>query len=292
MNKLNIPLGMLSETTINADMAKYKPKYYIYVEGRTDKTFYSKVIRVSDVICKSVEEATRSDLAFRDRNSNKKTIIFNFGFNSSASPPSYGIVDRDYENKQSSFGVFYTDTRDLESMLIYTDKNLYQKLGCLLGYDDIKKALFMAYQWGYMKQQFSLFHYENLGDVLLGIEKCFNESCQINIVQMREHIKQVSSACPSSGDIKRFAKNDKNITDNRWNQNFDVIDFETDLSVWAFINGHDFIYFLKATNESVNKKYGSQNYSLEYAIIENYDIDCFKSTRLYQFMMNANLVPV
>lgn len=292
MSEMKLPLGMSSETAFLADSSKYSKKYYVYVEGSTDKVFYCRILKDGIVQCRSVAEATKSDLCFRDPTSNKKTIVKSLLF--SQSPPFFGIVDRDYDTKSSGGGVFYTDTRDLETLLVFSDVALYSRIGCQVEYDDVKKALFMAYQWGYVKDAFGLHKNDSSqrDSMIDGIEVCFNSECQLCIDSLREHLKKVISHYPSNQDVKKFCSKEKKITGTSWNITRNVIDWTVHSDVWSFINGHDMLYFLKKVNQSVYDKYGNQVYGLEYAIINNYDVFCFRTTELYRLLNDSDLVKI
>lgn len=292
MSNFALPQGMVSETSFFIDSAKYKEKYYVYVEGKTDKTFYCKILNNDSVLCRSVSEATQSDLCFKDPKSNKKSIVNSLLLKKS--PPIFGIVDRDNDTKSSGNGLFYTDTRDLETLLVLSDDKLCEKLGCQVDSQDVKQALFMAYQWGYLKQAFELHKNPNeiRKKIILGAESYFNDEHQINVPSIREHLKKIGSEHPSNQELKKFINADKNINGTHWKGTIALFEANMDSEVWKYINGHDFLYFLKVINIDICNKYGQMTYGLEYALINNYNIGCFKKTILYSSLFEAGLISI
>ncbi len=289
MSEMKITVGMCSAAKLKEDYFKYQgvsQEYIVYVEGKTDQRFYSKILDDRLVQCWTVKEMERAESRYWYYKSNKRKIVESV--KSMKNPPNFGIVDRDHEKKEEEKGIFYTDTRDLESILIFSDEQLYTKLGCSISSDDYSKSLFMAYQWGYVKQKINLYNYPKNTNINDGIELCFNDALQICIASVREYLKK-NNGCFLSDDqeqiIDRFIKTDKNIYQGVWNTSYQTVRHISDL--WDFVGGHDFEYFLKIINQDVanEKNFG-------YALIDNYDISCFKSTNLYRLLSMANLVKI
>lgn len=292
MNNWGFPKSMISEVAFRTDVHKYDKTYFcLYVEGKTDKVFYERILK-DNVTCRSVAEAVESDGLFRMPGSNRNTIIANAQAAKFESPPCFGVVDRDNSTEIVAKGVFYTDTRDLETLLIYTDDEMYQKIDPTLTLEEVKSALFMAYQFGYLTDAWKL--YKNKGiDIIENVEKCYDVNNLINIEDLRYHLKRINArTLPSTQEMKQFKKNCNKISGVTWNEEVTSIAWDSVSGVWDYIKGHDFVYFLVKKNESLSKRIRFPSNALEYELINKYNVECFKKCSLYYELSKAELISI
>lgn len=287
MSNLSLSFAMAAEPYFYADEGKYDKRIKrVYVEGALDKKFFSNIFISNYIKCRSVKEAEAIEKWFHI-DSSKKEIIANL--RRIAGDSVYGIVDRDYKEYEILPNIFCTDTRDIESLIAFTDKDIYKRLGTNIKASDVKTALVMAYQLGYAKQHLRLWSGHDSGwfsDLLDGVEKCYNNESELSIDQLRKHIKKISpDNYPSNADIAQFQAKHK-----AWNQSLDSLDFSELNSTWDYIGGHDFSYFLSIVSEEANQKYYGILHGMEHGLIDVYNYECFKSTKLYELLKKAELV--
>lgn len=171
--QLNLLVMRLKMIIQPEDLEQFKvgQKKLLIVEGLTDKQFMEN-IKKEDVICQNVNFITCNDSI-----SNCKKVIIDL-LDGLYGPPIlfkrpkgsenwkvFGMIDKDYDEYQNKPKCFMTDTHDLETLMLSTAEDLLQKI--LLEkivlpviefdiqqqiYNDVEKALFLAYQLGTMRK--------------------------------------------------------------------------------------------------------------------------------------------
>ena len=299
-------------------------KKVLLVEGATDRKFIEQ-IKGADTSCHSVMDIMRNRDAFITSHSlvpgpynNKQvitTILKHIAFFPEYSDfpkgaetwPLYGLVDNDFDNENDYARVtklFFTDTHDLETLMLSTDKNLLARLKqCLITEDEVKKALFIANQMAAFRKAIKSNGNMNLGliseqDGTIAFQK-FTDGIIINIAKLLQHINDKSERLLSKEKLKAtresIIKNLKNKVDKEgsWKKSFDTFNVTTD--TWMDVNGHDVLsaicYLNPGVRETFNNRGGhSQNRDFEFALTEAYDYNCLKKTKLHAKLQAAGLL--
>lgn len=162
-DNLLINLRLLGEY----DEARGLRKKVLLVEGATDQKFIGH-IKSGDTRCLAVADFMRARSAFSTSRSSE-TSIYNskrvittilkhiaffpecYDFPKGAEKwPLYGLVDNDFEDSSAYARItklFFTDTHDLETLMLSTDKELLTRLErCNITVNEVRTALYIANQ--------------------------------------------------------------------------------------------------------------------------------------------------
>ena len=80
-----------------------------------------------------------------------------------------------------------------------------------------------------------------------------------------------------------------------WKQSPEAFDPSSAEDFWNVVNGHDILAILRLINEDAETAYSNAggrllNRDFEVDLIENYDYDCIKSTKIYADMKSEAIV--
>ena len=308
------------------DAAAGLRKKVLMVEGTTDKAFFKRII-CNDTRCMAVEELMRSKSAFSTSRTpsaflyNSKVVIITilkhiayypeyYDFPRGAEKwPLYGIVDNDFDGMNELTRVtklFFTDTHDLETLMLSSDMGLLTRLeSCIISPDVVKAALFIANQLAAFRQAIK----RNGNLTLAGINdpdgtidyKSFTEGDIIDLTKLLKHINNHSEKPLSNEKIKRIrdsiAKNMHKQLNNEgfWKKSLDSFVVSQDSDFWMDVNGHDILsaicYKMPILREIFNNSSGhDMNRDFEFALSSAYDYNCLKTTTLYKKLKDANLL--
>ncbi|MCR5020309.1 hypothetical protein [Ruminococcus sp.] len=298
----------------------------LLVEGVTDQRFIEH-IKEKDIRCLSVAEFMRARSAFNTSRSpepelyNSKDVIITILKHIAFFPeysdfpkgaekwPLYGLVDNDFDDSNVYARVtklFFTDTHDLETLMISTDNELFTRLEqCSITEDEVKAALYIAIQLAAFRQ--AIRNNGNLSPGLINEAdgtiafEVFTDGNTIDLIKLlqyinsklekpllREKLKKTSESIIK--DLKK--KLDK---DGCWKKSIESFTVTPESDFWMDVNGHDIlsaICYLKPSVREVFKNQGSysQNRDFELALSEAYDYDCLKKTKLYAKLQTAELL--
>lgn len=312
---------------------KKEIKKILIVEGSTDYRFINKKSPLcDDVFCTIAKEI--------DPNFNYKELILSAvegwpNFYPILMPKDlknwkvFGMVDMDFDdvNKlKNTAKLFITDTHDLETLMLSTERDILQKIkGCKIEHKDVKKALFMAYQLGKMRQLFS--SDEFLGEIPfkkglsakngeeVEYSSFFNNDYQILLNDLISHLYTKANKAISTAKEKRLLRQlskDKSIKNDldkdkkdkedkeekwKWKSKLDSFDFDEPNpdDLWDVVNGHDILSLLRYVNEEAaitfkpSPQYETDR-SFEIALIDAYDPENFKKTEICRQMREAGIV--
>lgn len=305
---------LLANISMKYDYASFVEgeKRLLIVEGRTDEKFVEPIID-RDVVCIVANKAFASR-GFDEQIANSKNAIMQVVYGLSRIPvlikcpkeilqcSIYGMVDKDYdegfEEYLNTSKLFVTDTHDLETLMISTDKDLFSKLEhCSVTDEEVANALHMAYQLGVLKSV--LYNYTrelSFKDIHNHYDKVFSE-CLINVKSLIGVLNQLNGSILSKGkeqsllkkvlsdrDLKK--KIDKN---GRWKEQFKLPSADDRSGFWDIVNGHDVLSALRFHNKTLSSIFSNQNnYALnrdfELALIEKYDYLMLRDTSLFRSM--------
>ena len=203
----------------------------------------------------------------------------------------FGIVDRDFGDEYPNLSVttqhiLSNDTHDLETMLISTDKEIYKKLPFALNLENYLNALYMSYQIGCVKYAIweikTFVQYNKKHNF-----KHYFKNGELNIYEYISYltngnIEQVDLVYPKI--IQLLRKDNKLDSRNKFIE-YDIFKNNIPNDIWFIINGHD---FTDALNFLLHTFYSRDD--LSKMLINSYDINMFKNTRLFEKMEKYNLV--
>lgn len=308
------------------DTAAGLRKKVLLVEGVTDRKFIGH-IKSNDTRCLAVGDFMRARNAFSTSRSpapvsyNSKIVITTilkhialfpsyFDFPKGAEKwPLYGLVDNDFDNSNEYIRVtklFFTDTHDLETMMIATDDDLLTRLEqCNITSEEVKAALYISNQMAAFRQAIK----EN-GALSLSLINAsdgtidfnvFSEDDKIDLVKLLEYINSKSERPLSREKLKKtrdaIIKGLKKKLDKEgfWKKTLESFEVASDGDFWMDVNGHDVLSAICYKNPSVrevfiNRGGYSQNRDFEIALSEAYDYNCLKKTKLYTKLQAAGLL--
>ena len=298
----------------------------LLVEGATDQKFVRHVIN-DDTRCIAVADFMKARSAFSTSQSsppvqyNSKEVIITilnhiawfpdcFDFPKGAEQwPLYGLVDNDFGDSKLYTRVtklFFTDTHDIETMMIATDGDLLTRLKqCRITVDEVKAALYIADQMAAFRQAIkdngslnpSLI---NSKDGTIDYGK-FSENNKVSLVKLLEYINSKSENALPKEKLKKtqdaIIKHMKNQLDKEglWKNTLESFEVRGDSEFWMMVNGHDFLSAICYKNPSARKVFSNNggytyNRDFELALSEVYDYNCFKKTKLYAKFQAAGLL--
>ncbi len=305
-----------------------KTRKVLLVEGATDNKFVSHI--KSDVVdCINADHVFNRETFFREsspKHINSKNAIAQliFGITKIPSPfivypddidkwDLYGMVDLDCDEISSGECVprlLVTDTHDLETLLISTDKNVFDNIdNCSISKEDIAKAYFVAFQLATARALLDKYYNDqtfNLQVISCGSYtvdfSAFVYDYKANIIDLVKYIikhsesdlttKKVNQLVAEIGEDKHIKK--KFNTDGLWKQELSTFDLKSTTDFWTSVNGHDILQLIQYYNESAYATFHggdgtTLNRKFEMAIIEKYDYSMITSTNLYAKMKSAGL---
>lgn len=301
-------------------------KRLLIVEGQTDKKFIEKILN-EDVVCLVANKAFGVQKGFGQETKNCKRAIIQVVYGMSKIPmlincpkgsekwTVFGMIDLDYDNPTEKYmstpRLFVTDTHDLETLLLSTDNGLLQKLDeCVIPIEDSKKAFYLAYQLGVLKQV--IYETNNSSLTLKPISgggkaevdySSFVDEYVINLKKLLDYLnekndKSISATklnkllekCSSDRRIKKKLTNDF-----IWNSTWEEFDSSKVEDFWEVVNGHDILSLLRFINQDAAEKYNNYNaFSLnrefELDLVDKYEYSTLEGTKLYKNMRNEKVV--
>ena len=296
-------LSMSSDYYDNSNMHnKIKKPNFVLIEGQRDLEFFNnkkfKQKYKSNNYYISLEKVTaflkeKNDFNENFKPNNKKLIIkivqssllIKFFNNYKL----FGIVDRDFEEEYPNNvrNVLSNNTHDLETLILSTDDKIFKnsQINNLTNKIYVT-ALYMAYQLGCVK-----FHIWNSSKFLsynvFGKLENYFENENLNIEEY----------------INSLIKNNKNISSlkhtkilhsmriagilnqqNHFNITLDSLKLNIPEKIWFMVNGHDFSNILNFLLKTKNK------FNVEKFLVENYNVEKFSKSVLYEKMLRFNLI--
>ncbi len=300
-------------------------KKLLIVEGQTDEKFIKGHLN-DDVLCLVANKAFGINSRFNASESiNHKNAIIQVIYGLSVIPAVikcpkgsedwkvFGMIDMDFDEDEKytrTSKLFITDTHDLETLMISTDTDLFERIeDCAISHDDLKKAVFIAYQLGMMKQWLNPLRSDVPTDLLSSGREQVDYSSFVSKdyrVSLMELIKYLNSKSDkrlnATKEKKLFDRlyKDKSVKkmiskEGIWTKGIDTFDTEGDDDIWSIVNGHDILSLLKYLNETAALKFRNRSpYHLdrefEIAMIEAYDHEKFGQTLLCSKMVKENVV--
>ncbi len=308
------------------DAAAGIKKKVLMVEGKTDFTFIEP-IKSDDTRCLSVADFMKARNAFstsktgKQEKYNSKEVIITilkhiayypeyYDFPKGAEKwPLYGLVDNDFDNGNALTRVtklFYTDTHDLETLIISTDSELFSKLEqCTISADEVKAALYIATQLAAYRQAIirngvlnpsNIMNPDGTIDYMI-----FTEDNYINNAILLDYINKKEEKPLPAKKLKKAHKDIINDLkklldkDGRWKKSFDSFEITDDSDFWMDINGHDVLSAICYKNRDAMESFDNEsgykyNRDFELALIGVYNYECFKKTMLYKKLESAGLL--
>ena len=223
--------------------------------------------------------------------------------------PLYGLVDNDFDDSSDYSRItklFFTDTHDLETLMISTDSELLTRLEqCSITADEVKAALFIADQLAVYRQ--AIFKNGNLSTHLINESDgtiAFEKYTDDNTVDLSKLLQYINSKTEKPLSKEKLKKTRESIikelkkklnNDGGWKKSFESFDVDSDNDLWMEINGHDVLSAICYVNPSVKEMFKNQdNHSLnrdfELALSDAYNYDCLKKTKLHTKLQTACLL--
>ena len=320
---------LVSHVYLKLDYSQYlsKKRKLIVVEGSTDDAFIQK-IKEDSVDCIVAANVFKSNDPFRSnsiKTTNCKEAIVTIITGLCRFPSVliknakdiekwdlYGLVDADYDDADITSApprLFITDTHDLETLLLSTDKELISRLEeCEIPASDLYLAYHLAYQLAMVRQELKGFNDNlNLQIINCGSNQvnfgCFIETDKISVPNIIKYIGERQEPQIPSSKIKIIStafcstKNIKKKVDAQglWKQSVGDFQKSIPLDFWKLVNGHDILQLLMYINESAAMAYGAENSdrlnrNFELRLIAAYDLPQFRKTKLYEKMSQFEVV--
>ena len=293
----------------------FKKEYYgrninfVLVEGKNDYDFFldtefrKKYKNKNHYI--NIEEI-RGFLKEKEGSRNnkkiiKKTIEASPLLRNLKSNKIYGIIDRDFEeeypilNSRTANSLFSNDTHDLETLILSTDEKITSRIQQKFKIGDLNKdlynkALYMAYQIGCVK--FCIWESSTYLEYNKNPHK-FDEYFENNELNIKNYIDYLLSFYKNKSIIdyksivKQLKKKGKIGIDGKFSESLDVFVKKFPEDMWEIISGHDVCHCLRF----LLKKSFKFNYeNIEDLLVENYDMDMFRKSKLYNKIKLAGLI--
>lgn len=314
---------LVGNVSFHADYQKVSngSKKLLLVEGQTDKKFIEKILR-DDVVCIVANKAFGNKNSYEKESFNCKEAIEKTLYGIKRIPmlvkcPSgaekwdlYGMIDRD-EGIEREFeqvhGLFVTDTRDLETQIISTDRKVFNRISiCKISHIEVMTSLLISYQLAVMKEvirhdvkdKLSLACI-NTGSKEVEMEK-FIDVDHVNINKLVEYIldsSNVSTSCKRKVieqilASKRYKKEaDASFA---WKKKMETFDPDNISDFWQIINGHDVLETIRYISKDAGRAFGNTSSSLnrefEFELVDKYDHSNLAKTKLYEEMSKCSLV--
>ena len=309
----------------------------LFVEGDTDSAFIDRVRR-PDVVCRTVGSALKAQEALRedyaraaagargDRNpdfskTSRKALIMAllrilsdrpefFSFpKGSGNWPVYGLIDRDWEEVDPYLQLprlFITDTHDIETLMLSTDRGILGRLGALSVPEEVRRrALWLAGQMAAFRGAFfeeGTIRVRELADEEGFVDyAAFTDNGRIvlekliGFLRTRQEERIPPQKLLRAG--KRIAAAMKKQLDpsGTWKEGFESFPAEPDGEFWLRTNGHDILsavcFFLPEARKTFSRKgWYSLNREFEFALVALYDLGAFAGTDLHEKLAGAELL--
>ena len=290
-------------------VATKKVIIYLLVEGRTDEKFIGK-LNVENLKCIAIGPISqaRGYILYENEKYRNTPIDWEFIIDDNSKQSIlnivkkqdkkdiYGLVDKDFDATEDiqtyHKNVLVTFTHDLETLLLLTDKTIFEKPENIT--ESLDNALYLSYLIGKVKKYLKKIYrlkslqntdYENIiniHDVSINLIELINRL----IEERRDHnpLKQNEKL-----QLERELKNAISI-------DMDDVLYMNDL--YDIANGHDISNILKLLCEpQINvfvESYNPEGYgdkAVEFAIINKYNPKSFKNCPLHKDMIRKGLVP-
>lgn len=301
-------------------------KRLLIVEGQTDKKFIEKILN-EDIVCLVANKAFGTQKGFGQENTNCKSAIMQVVYGMSKIPmlincpkgsekwTVFGMIDLDYDSPTGEYmstpRLFVTDTHDLETLLLSTDAGLLQKLDeCVISAEDSKKAFYIAYQLGVLRQV--IYEANNTELTLKPISSGgqnyveysgFTDGYDINLKKMLDYLNEKNETPISAPKLKKLLEksaSDKRIkkkinSDYTWNSSWEEFESSKVTDFWEVVNGHDILSILRYINQDAAEKYDNKNtFSLnrdfELDLVNHYEYAALEGTKIYKDMCKEDVV--
>lgn len=293
-------------------------KNLLLVEGQTDSTFIShylngktdavivgdgyldikgrkqSVANCKNIIVSTVKSITRSETSLSMK-INPEIVK--------------GMIDKDNDEESIYADVknlFVTDTHDLETMLISSDPDLFAKIEeCNILDEDIERAIFMAYQIGYVRKYLNKvltvkLSFKNIspGRNIIDYAAFFSND-KLNIGEIIDYLNSgpyyyiLKSKVESIKESVIWSEDFRHVTNSEGVWNEDMYEFQERFTyeLWNVINGHDVLSLLRFVNPSTEKAFGGYTFRyFENAIIKAFDYSKYKKCEMYKRMKEAELI--
>ena len=308
------------------DAAAGLSKKILLVEGATDQKFIEH-IKGNDTRCISVTEFMMARSAFSTSRFhdpepyNSKVVIITilkhiayfpeyYDFPKGAEKwPLYGLVDNDYDESNDYAQIiklFFTDTHDLETLMISTDNDLFTRLEhCNITEDEVKAALYIANQMAAFRQ--AIRNNGNLSpglinesDGTIAFEE-FTDGNRVVLAKLLQHINSKTEKPLSREKLKKtrelIIKDLKKKLDKEgcWKKSIESFIVTSESDFWMEVNGHDILSAICYINPSVREVFNNQgghrqNRDFEINLSDKYNYECLKKTKLYTKLQTAGLL--
>ena len=295
---------MLSNINPTPFYKSYYPNTFIlYVEGDIDQAFFNSLDRKK-------YECKRLILGFFKSH---KAKIVDYISNSS-DPYEHGLVDKDFDEPISIDRLFYTDTHDLETLLLSNDQNvlfnIFEKTSTKTELEkldnDYNKAKFIAYQIGIIKKVIRNIAKNGNNfyipyNIPLDFTKFTTKKNEIVLEYFCQFVREnggqiYENNLLNNTNINLFFTDDKNLGHVFNRDIYSICDISQTTDFWEIVNGHDICELLCFINNDVYKvfyiRHPKDNYRIrkfENKIVKVFERKYFKSTELYFKMAIAKL---
>ena len=322
---------LVSNIPFKLDYKKYlnDERKLLVVEGTTDECFV-KNIKNENVDCVTASKVFSSNAALstgpKSRVNSKEAIyslivgISNYPSNIIRYPSDidkwdiYGLIDRDDEDcdpPRPLARLLVTDTHDLETLMMSTDKEILQRLdGCGITQEDIDKAHYLAYQLSESRAILKKYYDPESFDIRVistgSYSVIFSEITdkdRINIHKLINYVIERSEDPIPEGRRQGFCDSvceDKKIRrnydpDGCWKAGPSEFNGSVPADFWLKTNGHDILQLLMYINEDVHYKFSDPSWPglnrlFEMKLIEMYDYSAFEKTELNKKMVQSGLI--
>ena len=316
---------LATNARLKLEYAKYasKSRKLLLVEGASDAEFVEHV-KANEVDCVIADHVFNSNQALRTTpqdhvNCKDAIVMLILGISHFPSPfvvypddmdkwDLYGLVDRDCEELRASNRtprLFVTDTRDLETLLMSTDSNIWQRIEkCEISRRDVSQAVFIAYQLAKVRELLTDYHDSSSFDLqalFCGSHQVsfssFVQDGRVNLKSVIQYVTQQSEQPMTKPKQKKLIEKlfgEKSVKkrfnmDGEWKQELSAFDYSAVDDVWTSVNGHDVLQLIRYYNENayfVFSDFGSGglNRNFEFELVAVYDYGCFDQTELCRSM--------
>ena len=219
------------------------------------------------------------------------------------------MVDKDFDEPSQYIRyqrLVFTDTHDLETVMLSTDTDLQTRIdGCAIDRENIKKALFLAYQLAqyrmvifnegtldpkWINEADGTVDYQLFStDIFIDLERL------LSLINGRQ-TPGVSAAKLSKINRSIVTKMRKYVDgEGRWKKSFDNFEIDQRDEFWMITNGHDILSAIRFICHLVNVQFQNtgmfrRNMSFELALSDKYDFRCFQITDLSEKLLANSLI--
>lgn len=281
---------------------RYKPDdIFLLVEGITDKEFVER-LNIKKVQCIAIGTILEADCALKgnkEKPNNKKVILD--VIKGKTGQNCYGLVDKDFDSERRiqeyHKNVLVTPTHDLETLLLSTDKKIFEAPEMIKESFDI--ALYVAYLVGCVDKyllnngyRYRKLQNDDLEKIITTPVKKLTEITDLTELVNFDNLIDLSIDESDKTGIRRKIKQEH------------ILDVEIDdigeKELYETANGHDIANiirllckdcisdFIKGHNHFRSTKLDR---NIEFAIIGKYDLSMFKICKLYKEMSKKGLKP-